>query len=425
MSMQLIKKIGFSLLTLFLHAKSYSQLDYANELASTIMKTYKDSMVVKKFGNHLLQDNQVLPGQSIEDAQMNRPAVWNYETGVILFAFEKLAQATGKNEYKDYTKKIVDHFINDDGTIRTYIMEEYNLDNIPAGRLLLQLYKDTKEEKYKKAADLLYQQMCWQPRNKAGGIWHKLKYPSQMWLDGLYMGQPFVSEYANTFKDSSRFDDVVKQFVLMEKYARDPKTGLLYHGWDESHLQKWANPKTGTSPEFWSRAMGWYMMGLVDVLDYLPAKHKGRSELIAILNRLSKAVVMFQDKNQGVWWMITDKKDQAMNYLESSASAMFVYALAKSIRKGYISKTYATAVEKGYKGLINKFIVKDSIGNIHYTQAISGAGLGGNPYRDGSYAYYTSEPKRDDDLKAIGPFIQACIEYNVLVQQGIIHNSRQ
>jgi len=161
------------------------------------------------------------------------------------------------------------------------------------------------------------------------------------------------------------------------------------------------------------------------VLDYLPPKHKGRVELIAILNRLSKAVVMFQDKNQGVWWMITDKKDQPMNYLESSASAMFVYGLSKSIRKGYISKSYITAVEKGYRGLINKFIVKDSIGNIHYTQAISGAGLGGDPYRDGSYAYYVSEPKRDDDLKAIGPFIQACIEYNVLVQQGIIHNSYQ
>jgi len=423
--MHLIKRIGVSFLILLVHAKSYSQLDYANELASTIMKTYKDSMVVKKFGNHLLQDNQVLPGQSIEDAQMNRPAVWNYETGVILFAFEKLAQATGKNEYKDYTKKIIDHFINDDGTIRTYVMEEYNLDNIPAGRLLLQLYKETKEEKYKKAADLLYQQMCWQPRNKAGGIWHKLKYPTQMWLDGLYMGQPFVSEYASMFNDSSRFDDVVKQFVLMEKYSRDPKTGLLYHGWDESHLQKWANPNTGTSPEFWNRAMGWYVMGLVDVLDYLPPKHKGRAELISILNRLSKAVVRFQDKNEGVWWMITDKKDQPMNYLESSGSAMFVYALAKSIRKGYISKTYTTAVEKGYKGLIKKFIVKDSIGNIHYTQAISGAGLGGNPYRDGSYSYYVSEPKRDDDLKAIGPFIQVCIEYNVLVQQGIIHNSRQ
>ncbi|HEU5164917.1 MAG TPA: glycoside hydrolase family 88 protein [Chitinophagaceae bacterium] len=423
--MQIIKNIIFSLLIFFSYAIAYSQLDYANELASAIMRTYKDSMVVKKFANHLLQDNQVLPGQSIEDAQLNRPAVWNYEMGVILIAFEKLAHATGNNEYKVYTKKIIDHFINDDGTIRTYVMEDYNLDNIPAGRLLLQLYKETSEEKYKKAAGLLYQQMRWQPRNKAGGIWHKLKYPMQMWLDGLYMGQPFVAEYANTFKDSSRFDDVVKQFILMEKYSRDPKTGLLYHGWDESHFQKWANPKTGTSPEFWSRAMGWYIMGLVDVLDYLPPKHKGRAELIAILNRLSTAIVRYQDKKEGVWWLITDKSAQPKNYLESSSSAMFVYGLAKAIRKGYINKNYVMAVEKGYKGIINKFIVKDSIGQIHYTQAISGAGLGGNPYRDGSYEYYVSEPKRDDDLKAIGPFIQACVEYNALVKEGIVRNNRQ
>jgi len=166
-------------------------------------------------------------------------------------------------------------------------------------------------------------------------------------------------------------------------------------------------------------------MGLVDVLDYLPPKHKGRSELIAILNRLSKAVVRYQDKNEGVWWLITDKRDQPKNYLESSSSAMFVYGLAKAIRKGYINKTYVIAVEKGYKGLINRFIVKDSLGHIHYTQAISGAGLGGNPYRDGSYEYYVNEPKRDDDLKAIGPFIQACIEYNTLVEEGIIRNNRQ
>lgn len=158
--MQILKNIIFNLLIFFSCAKAYSQLDYANELASAIMRTYKDSMVVKKFANHLLQDNQVLPGQSIEDAQMNRPATWNYEMGVILTAFERLAQATGNNEYKVYTKKIIDHFINDDGTIRTYVMEEYNLDNIPAGRLLLQVYKESKEEKYKKAADFIYQQMC-------------------------------------------------------------------------------------------------------------------------------------------------------------------------------------------------------------------------------------------------------------------------
>ena len=165
-------------------------------------------------------------------------------------------------------------------------MEEYNIDNIPTGRQLLHLYKRTKEEKYKKAATLLYQQLAWQPRNKVGGYWHKLKYPTQMWLDGLYMAQPFAAEYALMFKDSKKFEDIINQFVWMEKYSRDSKTGLLYHGWDESRLQKWANPVTGRSPEFWSRAMGWYMMGLVDVLDYIPEDNKRRSELIAILNQI-------------------------------------------------------------------------------------------------------------------------------------------
>ena len=415
-----MRKIIIFCLIFFTSVIAFAQLEYAKGLAATVMKIYKDSMVVKKFANHLLQDNQVLPGQSLEDALNNRPANWNYETGVVLIAFEKLSAVTGNNEYTDYEKKIVDHFISDDGNIRTFVMEEYNLDYIPAGRLLFSLYNKTKETKYKKAADLLYKQMNWMPRNNAGGIWHKLKYPTQMWLDGLYMGQPFVSEYASLSNDSARFDDVVKQFEIMEKHARDPKTGLLYHGWDESHLQKWANPITGTSPEFWSRAMGWYMMGLVDVLDYIPAKHKGRAELIAILNRLCDAIVKCQDKKEGVWWQITNKKDQPLNYLESSSSAMFVYGMAKAIRKGYIGNKYVAALEKGYKGLIKNFIQKDSAGGIHYINAVSGAGLGGIPYRDGTYEYYVSEPKRDDDLKAIGPFIQACIEYDVLIQKGIV-----
>jgi len=407
-------------LVIFISPVTFAQLDYAKGIAATVMGTYPDSMVVKKFASHLLQDNQILPGQSMEEASNNRPANWNYEMGVVLFAFEKLSAVTGSTEYFSYEKKIVDHFIMDDGNIRTYIMDEYNLDNIPAGRLLLSLFKKTKDEKYKKAAGLLYNQMSWQPRNKAGGIWHKLKYPMQMWLDGLYMGQPFVCEYASMFNDSSRFDDVVKQFIIMEKHARDPKTGLLFHGWDESKTQKWANSITGTSPEFWSRAMGWYMMGLVDVLDYLPLKQNGRTELITILNRLCNAIVKYQNKEEGVWWQITDKKDQPMNYLESSASAMFVYGIAKAIRKGYIGNKYISALEKGYKGLIRNFIETDSDGRVHYTKAVSGAGLGGTPYRDGTYEYYVSEPKRDDDLKAIGPFIQACIEYDSLIKKGVV-----
>jgi len=410
------KKICIAAFLLIATNMAVAQINYAEKLAETIMNTYKDSMVVKKYASHLEQDNQIKPGQTVEDAQKNRPAVWNYEMGVVLTGFERLAQISGNNKYYDYTKKILDHFITADGDIRTFVMEEYNLDNIPTGRQLLHLYQRTKEEKYKTAATLLYKQMAWQPRNKIGGYWHKLKYPTQMWLDGLYMAEPFVTEYAVMFGDTKKLDDIVNQFVWMEKYSRDAKTGLLYHGWDESKLQKWANPKTGVSPEFWSRAMGWYIMGLVDVLDYLPATYKRRAELIAILKRLSAALVKFQDTKEGVWWQVTNKANQELNYLESSGSAMFVYGLAKAVRKGYLSKAYLPAITNGYNGLIKNFVRVDVDGNVHYINAVAGAGLGGIPYRDGTYEYYVKEPRRDDDLKAIGPFMQACIEYNALVK---------
>lgn len=410
-----MKKLFFAIACIAIINAAGAQLSYAEKLAATIMNTYKDSMVVKKFAAHLLQDNQVLPGQTIEQAQQSRPAVWNYEMGVILLGFEKLAAVKQDQKYADYGKHLIDHFITADGGIRTYVLEEYNFDNIPSGRQLLHLYKATKEEKYKTAASLLYKQLAWQPRNKIGGYWHKLKYPMQMWLDGLYMAEPFAAEYAAMFNDTQKFDDIINQFVWMEKYSRDAKTGLLYHGWDESKLQGWANPVTGCSPEFWSRAMGWYMMGLVDVLDYIPANHTRRKELIAILNRLSAALIKYQDEKEGVWWQITDKGGKELNYLESSSSAMFVYALAKALNNKYIGVQYKPAVIKAYKGLVSNFVRTDESGNVHYTQAVSGAGLGGTPYRNGTYEYYVKEPKRDDDLKAIGPFIQACIEYQKLI----------
>jgi len=401
---------------LLLQYKLAAQIDYAKSMAATIMKTYKDSMVVKKYASHLVQDNLVKPGQTIEDAQKNRPANWNYEIGVVLMGFERLWKITGDNTYMDYTRNIIDHFINADGTIRTYVMEEYSSDNIPPGRQLLRLYEISKDEKYKKAAALLRNQISWQPRNKVGGFWHKLKYPAQMWLDGLYMIEPFYAEYAVVNYQPEDFNDIINQFVWMEHYSRDSKTGLLYHGWDESRLQRWANPVTGTSPEFWSRSMGWYMMALVDVLDFLPATHTRRNELLAILNRLSKAIVQYQDAKSGVWWQVTDKAGKPGNYPESSGTAMFVFGLAKALRMGYINKSYLPAAEKGYAGLIKEFVEKDAGGGYHFMRAVAGAGLGGVPYRDGSYEYYVNEPKRDDDLKAIGPFIQACIEMHQLRQ---------
>jgi unsaturated rhamnogalacturonyl hydrolase len=404
--------IGFWFLAICFTGKA--QIKYAKQMAATIMHQYKDSMVVMKYASHLEQDNLIRPGQTAEEAQKSRPANWNYEIGVVLMGFERLWKMTGDKTYFNYTKHIIDHFINPDGIIRTYVMDEYNSDNIPPGRQLLLLHKISKEEKYKIAAQTLRNQISWQPRNKAGGFWHKLKYPSQMWLDGLYMVEPFYAEFAVMNKQPGDFNDIINQFVWMEKYSRDAKSGLLYHGWDESKLQRWANSKTGLSPEFWSRSMGWYMMALVDVLDFIPKTHPRRIELINILNRLSTALVKFQDTKTGVWWQVTDKSNKEKNYLESSATAMFVFSLAKALRFKYIPSTFKAPLQKAYNGMIREFVKEDSGGQYHYIQAVAGAGLGGVPYRDGSYEYYVNEPKRDDDLKAIGPFIQACIEMELL-----------
>ncbi len=403
----------FCLFSVKINAQSPRQL--AEKMATTIMKTYPDSMVVMKYTSHLLQDGQ--PVKEGAKASNQRPANWNYEIGVVLMGFEKLWKTSGDFRYYQYSKHIIDHFIQEDGKIRTYNLEEYNLDNIPSGRQLLTIYQTQNLPKYKKAADILQNQLAWQPRNKVGGFWHKLKYPTQMWLDGLYMAQPFIAEYAQMTGNVQAFEDVINQFVWMEKYARDEKTGLLYHGWDESKIQQWANKENGHSPEFWSRAMGWYIMALVDVLDYIPQDHPRRNELIGILNRLSTALVNFQDAQSGVWFQVTDKGGKAGNYLESSGSAMFVYGLAKAMRLGYIPATFKPAIKKGYEGLVKQFIETDANGLTHFTKAVGGAGLGGNPYRDGTYDYYIKEPTRTDDLKAIGPLMQALVEIDLMESQ--------
>ncbi len=410
-----MKKIFYVVTCMLLSVMAATaQLDYAKQLATTIMSQYRDSMVVKRYASHLEQDKLIKPGQTVEQALASQTAHWNYELGVVLISFERLWNYTGDTGYIQYTKHILDHFIAADGTIRTYSVEEYNSDHIPPGRQLLTLYNRYQDEKYLKAATILRNQIRWQPRNQAGGFWHKLKYPSQMWLDGLYMVEPFYAQYALLKKETADFNDIINQFVWMEKYSRDAKTGLLYHGWDESRLQRWANSKTGLSPEFWSRSMGWYMMALVDVLEIIPAGHPRRNELVRILNRLSTALVKFQDKTSGVWWQVTDKANKEKNYLESSGTAMFVFSLAKAIRLNYINASFQPALQKAYTGMIREFVTKDESGLFHYNQAVAGAGLGGIPYRDGTYEYYVNEPKRNDDLKAIGPFIQACIEMELL-----------
>src|SRR5262249_52257760 len=229
------------------------------------------------------------------------PAKWTYDHGLVLKGIEQVWRNTRHKQYLDFIQRHMDHFVTDDGSIRTYSLDDYNLDNILPGRNLLFLYQITGQEKYRKAAATLREQLKTHPRTSEGGFWHKKIYPSQMWLDGLYMGEPFYAEYAATFHEDAAFDDLAKQFILMERHARDEKTGLLYHGWDESRKQRWANPETGRSPNFWGRAMGWYAMALVDTLDYFPRNHPQRAELIAILNRVARSVAKYQDSRSGLW----------------------------------------------------------------------------------------------------------------------------
>ncbi len=339
----------------------------------------------------------------------DKQAKWRYDQGVILKGMDDVWNATGERKWFDYIQKSMDHYVGEDGSIKGYKRDEYNIDHVNNGKLLLMLFQVTGKNKYKQAAKLLRNQMLTHPRTQEGGFWHKNIYPHQMWLDGLYMAQPFLAEYAKVFGEDKIYDDIILQFRLMEKFARDPQTGLLYHGWDESRQQQWANKQTGVSPHFWGRSLGWFGMALVDVLEFFPETHAGRKELLDILNRLVKAVAPFQDQATGLWYDIVDLKSKKPNYPEASASCMLAYTLAKSSRLGYIPETYYGVAEKAYAGIQHSFLL-DSAGSVHLKGTVSVSGLGGKPYRDGSFGYYMSEPVILDDPKGMGAFILCAAE---------------
>ncbi len=341
-------------------------------------------------------------------------AKWAYETGVLLKGLEAVWVRTGDNRYYEYIKSVIDSYLAPDGSIRTYKLDDYNLDNLNLGKQLLSLYIKTNDGKYKAAAALLIKQLQTHPRTKEGGFWHKKIYPYQMWLDGIYMAGPFYAQYSGMFNHPAGFDDVANQIIWMESHARDSATGLLYHGWDESKTQEWADPVTGLSKNFWGRSMGWYAMAIADVLDYLPQNHPKRAQIIAIFQRLCKAVSNFQDSESGLWYQVVDQGKRQGNYLEASGSAMFVYALAKGARKGYLGREFASVARKGYEGLVTHLIKTDPDGKINLMQVCSVAGLGGPTHRNGTFEYYVGEPVVSNDLKGVGSFIMACIEIDQL-----------
>jgi unsaturated rhamnogalacturonyl hydrolase len=336
---------------------------------------------------------------------------WHYEDGVLLKAFEAAYRRWGDPGYLDAVRRWGESAVSPDGNIVSYRRDEYNLDQVNPGKVLFFLLDETGDARYRAALDSLRSQLRSQPRTKAGGFWHKKIYPYQMWLDGLYMQGPFYAEYAGRYGPADDFDDVAAQFELMESRARDGATGLLRHAWDESRAQAWADPDTGRSPHFWSRAMGWYGMALVDALDFMPAGHPGRTSLIAILARYAEAARACQDPGSGMWYQVLDQGFRAGNYLETSGSAMFAYALAKAARMAYLpAEPYRLVAEAGRRGIAERMVGAGPDGLPSLGSICSVAGLGGVPYRDGSFAYYVGEPVVYDDYKGLGPFILASLE---------------
>lgn len=339
---------------------------------------------------------------------------WEYTHGLMMSAYMELYKQTGDAQYLSYVIGFAEKFVSEDGSILTYKLTDYNIDRVNPGKFLIELYQITGDEKLLPAINMLREQMRQHPRTTEGGFWHKQVYPHQMWLDGLYMGAPFLAQYAVAFNDSTLLNDVALQYIIVDNNMYNPAIGLYYHGWDESKTQLWANPETGLSPNFWGRSMGWFAMGLVDALSWFPSNHPKRQELIRILQRTADGIIRHQDAETGLWWQVMDQPHREGNNPEATASVMLTYFLIKSVRLGYLDSYFFNFGKKGYDGVLNHLIRTDEDGSISLINCCAVAGLGGNPYRDGSYDYYISEPIRDNDPKGVGPFILASIEMGLL-----------
>mmetsp|Transcript_1620 Transcript_1620/g.3128 ORF Transcript_1620/g.3128 Transcript_1620/m.3128 type:complete len:409 (+) Transcript_1620:84-1310(+) len=335
---------------------------------------------------------------------------WKYDFAMLGMAIDKLGSKEKYESYSSYNSHFVNYFIEADGSILMYDIEKYNLDYVNPAKNLITLYERTGEERYEMAIELIVSQLEEQPRTNSGGFFHKLRYPYQMWLDGIYMASPFMAQYASVFDEPKWADEAVYQISHIYNKTRDEESGLLYHAWQETREEAWSDPISGCSPNFWGRAMGWYAMSLADTLDYLPEEHKGRDRIIAILNEVVSSLMKVRDEESKLWYQVLDMGDKEGNYLEASASAMYVYVFAKASKKGYISSEFFDYAMESFDGMLDEFIKVDDDGMVSMQNIVGGTGLGGDPYRDGSFEYYISEDIIENDAKGVGPFILAAME---------------
>lgn len=345
----------------------------------------------------------------IKDYKSYKPS-WNYEDGCVLKGALDLYSATDDEKYKTFVLKYLDEFIEKDGKIKGYHMENHHLDDVNSGKVLFDVYKMIGDEKYKKAIETIFNQVKTQPRTNEGNFWHKDIYPHQVWLDGLYMVMPFYIKYIKNFGDLKDLSDIVNQFANVRRLMYDNEKKLYYHGYDESRKEAWSDKKTGVSQNFWGRAEGWFVMALVDVLEEMDERMESEKDaLLKIFNEAINGLIIYQDEKTGMWYQVLDKGGEKGNYQETSATLMISYSILKGIRLNLLPQEYKEHGVKAFEGTVNKYLVEDE-GKLALGGICSVAGLGNNPYRDGSYDYYISEKVVYDDPKGVGALMMAYSE---------------
>ena len=345
---------------------------------------------------------------NVEQHRANKPVKWNYVDGCMMTALLNMARITGEKRYFDFAESFIDSFVAEDGSIRTFRADEHMLDDINEGRVLFELYDATGKEKYRRGADFLRKALDSQPRTEEGSWWHKEIYPNQVWLDGIYMAQPFAALYEKHF-GTGDYSDILKQVAIVRERMRDPKTGLYYHGYDASRKAFWADPETGLSQSFWLRAIGWFFAALADLCEIIPEGETGL--LRETLSDLARDMMPFADPETGMYYQVVDRADLEGNYLETSGSSMVAYAMLKGARLGILPPETGEQGRKTFEGIVRTNLsFSDGQLNLNNICLVAGLGPENNRRRDGTPAYYLSEPVVRNEAKGIAPLLMCYTE---------------
>lgn len=358
------------------------------------------------------------PVWNIEKILQGKTSDWNYIDGCMIKAVLEMYAITGDKDYLEFADEFIDYRVREDGSIDGYDVEELNIDNVNAGKTLFELYDLTGKEKYRKAIDLVYSQIEKMPRTREGNFWHKNIYPNQVWLDGLYMCQPFYMEYETRYNGKKNCGDIYGQFETVVRQMRDSETGLYYHAYDSSKEMFWCDKVTGLSQNFWLRALGWYSMALLDTMDKADQEDVEEiGKMKRVFRELIDSMVKYQDES-GMWYQVVNFGGMEGNYLETSGSAIFAYAILKGVRLGYLEKSYRSCGERAFEGICERYLHIEE-GNMSLGGICLVAGLGGKDKRSGTFEYYMSEPVVKDDAKGVGPFLLAYTEMRRIGWKGM------